>query len=257
MHKASTFNAFTLAEVLLTLMIIGVIAVLTIPPFINAYNNIIYVSALKKTYSELQNILNLAEALGDPVYSWEYSTFTTMDYGYSISDGVYAHLKNVGKIEKCTLRTCPRNPAYNNGNIKDLNGNDVWDQFSQSAGFFMPSGARVYVQHNDQKGAPCQYNTVPKSQSWKNGWGASCAYVNIDINGLKKPNQIGRDIFSFILFRNGDLIPVGGYLTLEQIKSTGGGWGNCCHKDCGNGSKDIRYNACAARIMKEGWKMNY
>ena len=45
--------AFTLAEVLITLVIVGVIAALTIPSMINKTNNQETVSRLKKAYSTL------------------------------------------------------------------------------------------------------------------------------------------------------------------------------------------------------------
>lgn len=46
-------NGFTLAEVLITLVIIGIIAAMTIPSLINKTNEQETVSALKKTYSSL------------------------------------------------------------------------------------------------------------------------------------------------------------------------------------------------------------
>ena len=52
------YNAFTLAEVLITLVIVGVIAAMTIPTLINKTNKQEYVSRLKKTYSTLSQATN-------------------------------------------------------------------------------------------------------------------------------------------------------------------------------------------------------
>ena len=52
------FRGFTLAEVLITLVIIGFIAAMTIPTLINKTNNQEYVSKLKKAYSTLSQATN-------------------------------------------------------------------------------------------------------------------------------------------------------------------------------------------------------
>lgn len=52
--KNSRFNAFTLAEVLITLGIIGIVAALTIPAVIENHKRIEYSTRLKKFYSSMQ-----------------------------------------------------------------------------------------------------------------------------------------------------------------------------------------------------------
>ena len=56
--KRANLKGFTLAEVLITLVIIGVIAAMTIPTLINKTNNQEYVSRLKKAYSVLSAATN-------------------------------------------------------------------------------------------------------------------------------------------------------------------------------------------------------
>ena len=51
--------AFTLAETLITLTIIGVVAALTIPNLISKYQKHTYVVGLKKAYSQLQNAVKM------------------------------------------------------------------------------------------------------------------------------------------------------------------------------------------------------
>ena len=53
-------RAFTLAEVLITLVIIGVIAAITVPTLVNSYTQQTYISALKKNYSVLSNAFKLS-----------------------------------------------------------------------------------------------------------------------------------------------------------------------------------------------------
>ncbi len=55
-------KGFTLAEILITLAIIGVVAVLTIPTVVRNYQKTQTVTQLKKVYSALSNTTNFAIA---------------------------------------------------------------------------------------------------------------------------------------------------------------------------------------------------
>ena len=55
-------KAFTLAEVLITLGIIGIISALTLPILVQKYRNIVVETKLKKFYSEINQAIRLAEA---------------------------------------------------------------------------------------------------------------------------------------------------------------------------------------------------
>ncbi len=63
--------AFTLAEVLITLAVIGVVAALTIPSVVRNYQKTQAVTQLKKAYSTIANTTNLAVAEYGPVETWE------------------------------------------------------------------------------------------------------------------------------------------------------------------------------------------
>ncbi len=65
--------AFTLSEVLITLVIIGIIAGLTVPVLIQYHKRVETASRLKKTYSALAQAIKLAETeSGIPALQWEY-----------------------------------------------------------------------------------------------------------------------------------------------------------------------------------------
>jgi len=63
-------SAFTLAEVLITLAIIGVVAAMTIPTLISNYQEKVTVTKIKKTYAVLSNALALAIVENGPVNTW-------------------------------------------------------------------------------------------------------------------------------------------------------------------------------------------
>ena len=68
-------TAFTLAEILITLGIIGVVAAMTLPSLITKINNRGYAERLIKTYSVIQNATNkIIEEEGDPA-NWTWSEY--------------------------------------------------------------------------------------------------------------------------------------------------------------------------------------
>ena len=89
-------------------------------------------------------------------------------------------------------------------------------------------------------------------------------YIYIDVNGKKGPNQWGRDYFEFVLSNEGKLYPVYGkdsalYNNLTELERNSYYW-----KNNGNGNLcDLTVNpnsygwGCAARIIENGWKMDY
>ena len=54
-------NGFTLAEVLITLGIIGIVAAMTLPALVGKYQKKVTVTRLKKFYSTMQQAIQLAE----------------------------------------------------------------------------------------------------------------------------------------------------------------------------------------------------
>ena len=72
--------AFTLAEVLITLGIIGVVAALTLPGLIQSNNNRVVETKLKKFYSQINQAILLAEAEYGPKEYW-YSVTNNVEIG--------------------------------------------------------------------------------------------------------------------------------------------------------------------------------
>lgn len=65
-------KAFTLAEVLITLGVIGIIAAMTIPTLIQSYRNHVVETRLKKVYSVMNQAIQRAEADFGAKELWEY-----------------------------------------------------------------------------------------------------------------------------------------------------------------------------------------
>ena len=79
--------------------------------------------------------------------------------------------------------------------------------------------------------------------------------IRIDVNGIKAPNTTGRDFFVVNVDNSGTLYPHGaisGFGESDWWKRTSGGDNTRC-LDNNQGYGD----ACAARIIESGWKMDY
>ena len=100
--------------------------------------------------------------------------------------------------------------------------------------------------------ANCESNIISQPNS---DLSKICGVIRIDVNGLKGPNNFGRDIFSFYITnrRGPALYPYGG----SELKAINAAWINSSGipKHCINNERDG--TTCTGRIMEEGWQMNY
>ncbi len=98
----SFYPAFTLAEVLITLGIIGVIAALTIPGLISKWREKATVAQVKETYSILQQGFRRAiDEYGD-VSSW-----CDISEGYKkCTDTIFNNLSATTRISPCGVNKC-------------------------------------------------------------------------------------------------------------------------------------------------------
>jgi len=120
--QLSIFNsrvAFTLAEVLITLAVIGVVAAMTIPTLIQKHNEKATVVHLKKTYSMLGQALKLTEPQFGNISEWSNSENLK-----NIADDWYNILKRYIKVIKyCGIdENSPRDCFANE--YKTLNPNN-------------------------------------------------------------------------------------------------------------------------------------
>jgi len=209
-------HGFTLAEVLITLVIIGVIAAVTIPTVINNTKKQEYVSKLKKTYSVLAQATNKIIAEEGNVENWT----TSSDNVYSLYKKQMSVTKDCGAATGCFEQA---------SNLKSATGElanySPWNS-TDGRRFIISDGTLVRI--TNELSPNCDVDDTNRS-------GYVCALIMVDINGGKKPNQFGRDIFWFALKKDG-LHPRG----CE---------GNSAH--CLNWGDD-----CSCKVLKEG-AMNY
>ena len=177
--------AFTLAEVLITLGIIGVVAALTLPALINKTNKKELEVALKKTYSELNQASMMFynnEGVSFPeqsLRSYSSSVDTFMKYFQGGQKYLDANHANKNEIPGYTIYSPNKKENYSRL-VCDVSG------------YYIDNIGRIFS-FND------------KVESGSENGPAIC----VDINGQKKPNRYGYDVFVFLFTVDGRIIPMG------------------------------------------------
>ena len=184
--------AFTLAEVLITLGIIGVVAAMTMPSLITAKQEKATISTIKKNYSIFANALLMAQNDNGELYTWGITK--DADGLNLVSSNLKPYLKI---IEDCGVGEKSDCAPGDNGKFKDLTGRKRTEDFSSSDyySFRLNDGTAVAIQLKTK--AECI-----SSES-------SCMNFYIDTNGKKYPNTLGKDIFYFAGYGNGKLRAAG------------------------------------------------
>ena len=190
--------AFTLAEVLITLGIIGIVAAMTMPALIANHRIKVLHTQFLKAYSDLSNAAKLFETHEDmTVYDYSY----TYDCGNSSCSGNIRPTKtfetfmnyftNSRYATKLTSSTRWEELGYE---PKNLNSQSVTIHPCDESGTMFETTGRII-----------QFDNAVTSLDIKTG-----PKVCIDINGKKGPNKYGYDWFVFTFTSTGNVIPYTG-----------------------------------------------
>lgn len=186
-------KGFTLAEVLITLGIIGVVAAVAIPVLMSNIQNFEFKTAMKKNYSILS----------------EAYLMIVNDNGGSFYTGCdsYDHtcLKNLFKSKLHYIKECDAGAALGmcgaaRESVKTLNHADdgsTWAYADVLSGLILKDGSSVLF-----------YNEVSNCSVYSAATGYHlCGWFTIDVNGLKSPNTWGKDLYHFWITTTG-VVPV-------------------------------------------------
>lgn len=197
--------AFTLAEVLITLGILGIVMEMTIPTLMQNMAEKQTVGMLKKEYSTLSNAYTLAVQENGTPDNWDLKGSEDSQGALNLLGKLTPYLKI---IKNCGINTgCWPDIKY-----KTLHGDDA-DNFNQMT-------TRAKVQLND--GTLIQFYTRDTNCAQARGTSLAlsniCAGASIDINGFKNPNKMGYDFFQFYITKYG-IIPTGTQLESDTYNS--------------------------------------
>ena len=231
---------FTLAEVLITLGIIGIVAAMTLPSLIGNYQKHVTVNKLKKVYTVLSQLVIKAQEDNGPAY---FPTSDEIDPAVMINffDSYwkpYFHSPTV--LSEGTFPFEPSNDQkfprymYRNNTYQDI---AIYTIYRAGRVFFITNDGTAYfllmvrwIPVYDDDG-----NKVSDIYKY-----SVAQTVYADINGVKPPNVIGKDVFMFTVDFDKNIVRANGYdQTNDEINT------NCSHSGTGA--------YCAAKIMQDGW----
>ena len=165
-------KGFTLAEVLITLAVIGVVAAMTIPSLMNNTNDAELKAQYKKIYAEFGAWRN---------YLQENNEIPVDDF-----DAAFAKYFSITK--KCSS---PQTDGcwHADGKWTNLYGNAITGTVIYGKGYVLSNGAYVVRDVNTYAATTDAFRTDNTSQG-----------VFVDVNGAKGPNQVSKDIFAIELW---------------------------------------------------------
>lgn len=198
--------AFTLAEVLITLGIIGVVAAMTMPSLIANYQEKHRVSQLKKVYSALsQAFVSAVQENGTPD-EWGMGDMYDENSHLIMANNFKKHLK---LSQDCTNMngTQARKVCGMQDNAGKNNNLEIVGAPSQAKAIILNDGTIVGFRHYEA-------NCAMVFGDLKN----VCGILYVDLNGQKRPNSGGYDQFNIYVAKD-KLVPLGfkgDYLTFEK-----------------------------------------
>lgn len=177
--------AFTLAEVLIALLIIGVVASLTIPGIMQNTQEAEYKIAWKKIYSDLdQATTMILMNIGT-----DFNNYFSDEV--DIKDQYIKYLKNLAEYDN----NYEADDYWIKANPKWLSGEILGADWVGGSVLILNNGAVLLFQmQNDSKDC--------KKTSW---WGdlPKCGIIWVDVNGARPPNTWGTDIYGIQIHAKG------------------------------------------------------
>ena len=184
-YKSANY-AFTLAEVLITLGVIGIVAAIALPSLINHYNDKVLETKYKKTKSLLINGYKLMMAK-DQLFDISQLEFMS-DFENKAAE---AH-KEVFKILSDTKGGLDAETLPKDYTIEDNDSPSEFNWVDVSYAFQTTDGMLYGIEQDEE------LNNL---------------YIYADVNGASSPNTVGKDLYKFSISGNGLLADVSGELT--------------------------------------------
>lgn len=265
MSNSAVRLGFTLAEVLVTLGIIGVVSAITMPVIVTKIQDRQNIAKWKKAYSVVSNAFDKVMSENIPICEYRGANSCTDDgasYLYS-AEFIAAMQKELNVIDTCGNISPRRNPLGYKKCMFD--GNKVWNGIS---GQDIRSKYGSLAQKPSKLGAAGSLNAydfldfaflLADGTVLNFGGLWSGLTIGVDVNSaVKGPNQLGRDFFTIqIITKNygqtNYLKPMGAEGTTGQKDKSKGSSG--CSPDIGLASANAVYEAagagCAAKYLME------
>ena len=235
--------AFTLAEVLITLGIIGVVAALTMPSLIANYQKSQFEAGVKKMASvvgqavtklmadEGVNTVTETSLLYDPTEDGDWYTMSKL--GGEFLDKYFNVVSKCDTSEQCFGETYKLASKNSTGSPSAFYG------FSEGACRILADGTSICVVA---------------------GYDSSAAEVYFDLNGKRGPNRAGYDLFFFSIYYDGSVSEVNPECRRNEQSSGGCGSENTIEgriETCKSGEAPGYGAGCFTYLQQNGFKIDY
>ena len=243
-------RAFTLAEVLITLSILGIVAAISIPNMVQQYQKRLTITKLQRAYAFLENAAqNIAINSGCISQNLNctglYNLVDSDTYGSKDFTKRFLELANVKGYEQ-TRKNNYIKARHINCSVysQECSYNNIFrDYFTTQDGLlYSIRTARRYDIEGDKAIIVFVGTTKPKKD---------------DTEEDRTTYQLGRNMFLFTIYDNFIVEPVSFYSTSGTVLPASKG-NNSINTKCNpKGSGTGQGTSCAARIIKNGWKIDY
>ena len=241
--KFEKFGAFTLAEVLVTLGIIGVVSAMTVPTLMQNYQRQSYVTQLHKVYNEVTQVfLRIKD---------DNNALTLSEAGFNSQATVNSYLRTYFK----TVNTCSKlePPCVPNTEYRNLNGGSVASGAIENVKTWwgnvdcgvLASGATICIESFASHGASN---------------GVKWSHIFVDTNGMKGPNIAGRDAFFLAYFEDGTIDEEGVVPACDTMKQCSLPANAVATRESNYSSRcstSSRFLGCFGKILNDNWQMTY
>ena len=232
---------FTLAEVLVTLGIIGVVSAMTVPTLMQNYQRKSYVTQLHKVYNEIQQ--------ASLQYMTDKNAINLREAGLTSRAAMLEFLNKYFKVVQTCENGDVRTPCFAN-EYKNMNGNSTIKNLTgwgAAACVTIASGATIMIDY------PSMYSiTVDGTKSY-NG------HMLIDINGSQGPNITGRDLFYANFYDDGSIDVNNATPECKKAGVCNGTSLTDIREELFNSQcKSSQYGeGCFGKILNDNWEMTY
>ena len=175
------FSGFTLSELLLTLAIVGIVAVLTIPVLMNNVQNKMFATQVKNMTAEIQTLVE--DVLNDN-HTRDLSDTDFSDPEELLTEKHFKIVKTCPANE--SLAKCWKTGAIGDAKVKYKKINNTNAAIEAQKTIILKNGVML------------AYSTIENENI--------LGQFIIDVNGNDKPNIIGRDVFGFYVDNKGHIM---------------------------------------------------